>query len=90
MTDSLDIHPRSATSRETANLSFAAYAYMDGLRVIKATETRSRNGNLEYRFMFDDPHEKWDKLHFDFTNSEAARYDNAVRTLKQLCRRNGH
>lgn len=84
------IQPRKATSRETANLSFAAYAFMEGLRVIKASENRSRGGNLEYRFMFDDPGSRWDDLHFEFTNSEAARYDNAVRTLKQLCRRNGH
>jgi len=84
-----EIKPRGAAYKETANLSFAAFAYMKGMRIIRASERRGR-GNVEYSFGFDDAEDHWDAILFEFANSEASRFDNAVRTLKQLCKRNGH
>jgi len=81
--------PRGAAYKETTNLSFAAFAHMKELRIVKATERRGR-GNVEYSFGFDDPDDRWDELNIEFANSESSRFDNAVRTLKQLCKRNGH
>ena len=81
--------PRSAAKMETTNLPFAAFCYMRGLRIVRASENRGR-GNVEYSFGFDDPEGQWDALNFEYVNSESARFDNAVRTLKQLCKRNGH
>lgn len=78
--------PRQAAHKETTNLSFAAFAYMKDIRIIRAAEKRGR-GNVEYSFGFDDPDDRWDDLNFEFANSESARFDNAVRTLKQLCKR---
>jgi hypothetical protein len=71
--------------RETENLSFAAFCHMHGLRVIKGAEARSV-GKVVYRFTFDDSDSRWDELCILFANSEAARYDNAVRQLKLLCK----
>lgn len=82
-----EIQTKGPTHRHTDDLSFAAYAYMRGMRVLKATE--QRRGNVEYRFTFEDPDGIWDQLNVDFMNSQAAQYDNSVRQLKQWCRRNG-
>lgn len=84
-----EIQPRSAAYKETTNLSLAAFAYMRGMRIIRAAERRGR-GNVEYSFGFDDRDDEWDSVAFEFANSESARFDNAVRTLKQLCKRNSH
>jgi len=81
------VETKGPKHRYTDDLSFAAYVYMRGLRVIKATE--QRRGGVEYRFMFEDPDEKWEEIQVEFMNSEAAQYDNSVRQLKQWCRRNG-
>lgn len=86
-TNGTDGGPRNAQYKETTNLSFAAYLYMRGLQIVRATERRGR-GNVEYAFGFADPDDQWDAFNFDFANSESARFDNAVRMLKQLCRRN--
>lgn len=78
-------------TRVTDNLSFAAFAYMRGLRIRKGAEQRSRGG-VSYRFTFDDPSTaefpggRWDDLCIEFANSESALYDNAVRQLKLLCK----
>ena len=82
-----NVATRGAAVRETVNLSFAAFAYMQGLSIVRASEIRGR-GNVEYEFAFADVDERWDALHLAFANSESARFDNAVRTLKQLCKRN--
>ena len=84
--------PREARQKETENLSFAAYAHMRGLRVIRAQVWRRPNG-VRYLFVFDDPAAEgapegiWENLKLDFSNSEAQRYDASVRTLKKLCQR---
>jgi len=84
-----EVRPRNAAYKETTNLSFAAFAYMKGMQIIRATERRGR-GNVEYSFGFNDPGDRWDELNFEYANSESSRFDNSVRTLKQLCKRSGH
>ena len=81
------IEPRHARSKTTRDLAFAAYAHMKGLSIMKATECRKGNAN-EYEFSFDDPSERWEDLYVGFTNSEALKFDNSVRSLKKLCKRN--
>lgn len=81
--------PRQARYKQTRDLAFAAYAHMQGLRVKKAEECRKGNAN-EYRFSFDDPDGRWEDLYVSFANSEASRYDNSVRALKKLCKRNSN
>lgn len=79
---------RGAPVRETSNLSFAAYCYMNNLDVVRAQKSRGHGqGNVEYEFAFRDPETRWDDLQFAFANSESQRFDNAVRVLKQLCNR---
>jgi hypothetical protein len=83
---------RLARQRETENLSFAAYAHMRGLRVLRAQVWRRATG-VKYSFLFDDaptaenPDGAWTRLQLDFANSEAQLYDASVRTLKKLCQR---
>ena len=85
--------PRGARHKETGDLAFAAYANMQGLRVVRAREFR-KGPITEYKFAFDDPpteqhpHGRWDELQLDFANSESASFDATVRTLKRLCKRN--
>jgi hypothetical protein len=86
MQNEAKIEPRGAAQKETGNLSFAAFLYMKGFKIVKATQSRAR-GNVEYSFLIDDPDDQWDELSIEFANSESSRFDNAVRTLKQLCRR---
>ena len=78
--------PRSARVQQTTDLAFAAFALMSGLAVRRAEECRKGKAN-EYSFAFDDPDGRWDTLHVDFANSQALRFDNAVRSLKKLCKR---
>lgn len=86
------VRPREARHRQTENLSFAAYAHMRGLRVVRAQVWRKPTG-VRYLFIFDDPPAderptgSWDALVLDFANSEAQLYDASVRTLKKLCQR---
>lgn len=79
--------PRGAPWRETDDLSFAAFAHMRGLRLLKASE--QRRGRVEYAFTFEDPSGRWEGLQIEFANSECAQFDASVRTLKQCSRRNG-
>lgn len=81
------VQTRMPAVRETQSLSFAAYCHMRGMTIVKAAEARGR-GNVEYSFAFADPDARWDSYLIDWANSESGRYDNAVRTLKQLCKRN--
>lgn len=87
-----EVRPREARHRQTENLSFAAYAHMRGLRVVRAQVWRKPTG-VRYLFVFDDaptperPAGAWDALVLDFANSEAQLYDASVRTLKKLCQR---
>jgi hypothetical protein len=81
------IETKGPPHQHTDDLSFAAYAYMRGMRVIKATQ--QRRGQVEFQFTFEDPDGQWKALQVDFMNSEAVQYDNAVRQLKQWCRMNG-
>jgi hypothetical protein len=84
--------PRDAAFKETNDLAFAAYAHMQGLKVVKAVEWK-RGRAVEYKFTFDDPptvedpEGRWDALQIDFVNSEALQFDLSVRTLKKLCKR---
>ena len=71
--------------RTTTNLSFAAYVYMNGLKLSAAHTVQAPRGR-EYRFTFEDPGEVWDGLNISFANSEAQRHDQAVRALKLVCR----
>jgi hypothetical protein len=73
---------------ETTNLAFAAYCHMKGLRICRAQQVR-RAGALEYAFAVEDPDGKWNALRLEFANSEAAQFDDSVRTLKKLCRLTG-
>ena len=80
--------PRGARHKETGDLAFAAYALHRGLTVMRARERRrGGNGACEYGFAFEDPDDRWEELHVDFANSEAASFDAAMRTLKKLCKR---
>lgn len=85
--------PRQAAYKETGDLAFAAYAHMNGLKIVRAKEWR-RGNSLEFQFAFDDPPSadypdgRWDQFHIDFANSEAARFDSSLRSLKKICRRN--
>ena len=76
-----------AAVRETTNLSIAAFAVLKRLQIVKATERRG-HGTVDYEFTFLDPDGRWDGLQYEFANSQCAEFDNAVRTLKQLCKRN--
>ena len=79
---------RGAPVRETSNLSFAAFAYMNNLEIVRAYKSRGQGqGNVEYEFAFRDADGRWDDLLFAYANSESQRFDNAVRVLKQLCNR---
>ena len=87
------VQPRQAAYRETGDLAFAAYAHMMGLKIVRAKEWR-KGTSLEFQFTFDDPpveghsNGRWDQLHIDFANSEAATFDSSLRSLKKLCKRN--
>lgn len=87
--------PAGADIRETGDLAFAAYAHMRGLRVLRAREWRGRGSAVEYAFTFADPPTAtapagiWGELQIEFTNSEAAAFDAALRRLKRLCKQNG-
>jgi len=78
--------PRHAPIRDTGDLALAAYAHMNGFRVVKAEEMK-RGRITEYRFTVEDPDERWETLCLDFANSEAQRHDASVRMLKRLCKR---
>lgn len=86
------VRPRDARHRQTENLSFAAYAHMRGVRIVRAQVWRRPTG-VRYLFIFDDaptpeyPEGLWESLQLDFANSEAQLYDASVRTLKKLCQR---
>lgn len=81
--------PHGAQTKETGDLAFAAFALHRGLKVVRAREWRKdANGACEYHFTFGDPDDRWEQLHVDFANSEAAAFDAATRTLKKLCKRN--
>lgn len=80
--------------RETPDLPFAAFCHLRGLPLVEAREWRT-NGGVSYAFAFDDvasptqPEGRWGILALEFANSEAAKFDQAVLALKQLCRRRG-
>jgi len=74
--------------QKTANLAFAGYALMRGLRIVKAESHKETRG-MEYLFVFEDADDQWGNLLLEFANSEAQRHDQAVRQLKQLCKRGG-
>jgi hypothetical protein len=74
---------RGAAFRETDDLSFAAYAFQQGLRVVKGS-----SGRAGFAFTFADPDDRWEGLKVDWANSPEAAYDNAVRQLKNLSRNN--
>lgn len=82
--------PREARYKTTLDLAFAGYAHMNGLRLISA-----RQKEREFAFVFDDPSTednqdgRWDDLMMGFANSECAKYDASIRTLKKLCKRGG-
>jgi len=78
--------PRHAAIRDTGDLALAAFAHMEGFRVVKAEENK-RGRITEYRFTIEDPDERWESLCLDFANSEAQRHDASVRMLKRLCKR---
>lgn len=82
-----DVQTRGPAVQETQSLSFAAYCHMRGMPIVRANEVRGR-GNVEYAFAFADPDQRWEAFLIDWANSESGRYDSAVRTLKQLCKRN--
>ncbi len=89
-----NVRPREAAHRETGDLAFAAFAHMQGLKIVRAQEWR-RGSALEFSFTFDDPRTeecpdgRWDELHIAFVNSESSAFDASVRALKKLCKRNG-
>lgn len=74
--------PRDSRQKEVGDLAFAGYAHMKGIPLLKATRNRT-----EFLFVFDDPGDQLEALNLDFTNSEFANYDAAIRRLKKLCNR---
>jgi hypothetical protein len=96
MTEATAAARATARPRDTGDLAFAAFCMLRGLRVLRAQEHRPNGrGPLEYRFTFSDPPSpeapegRWDTLRVEFANSEAARFDAAVRSLKKLCKTGG-
>lgn len=79
--------PRQGRHRTTKDLALAAYVHMLGLKIVKAEECR-RGSTNEYMFTFEDPDGEWEGYHISYANSEASRFDNSVRNLKKLCKRN--
>tara|TARA_X000000950_G_C13835268_1_gene627905 strand:- start:1026 stop:1241 length:216 start_codon:yes stop_codon:yes gene_type:complete len=69
---------------KTSDLSIAAYLMMRGMKLHNAY----RGGNGQFMFEFNDPDGKGQLMAIDFTNSEAAAYDNHVRNLKKILYRN--
>ena len=93
MTEAIAAVRASIRPRDTGDLAFAAFCMLRGLRVLRAQEHRpGGRGPLEYRFTFADPptpeapEGRWEGLRVEFANSEAARFDAAVRSLKKLCK----
>ncbi len=82
---------REARHKTTLDLAFAGFAHMNELRLVSA-----RQKGREFEFIFDDPpldeypNGRWDDLMMGFANSDCARYDASIRTLKKLCKRGGH
>jgi len=80
--------PREARHKTTLDLAFAGFAHMNGLRLVSA-----RQKGREFAFVFDDPSSednpngRWEDLMMGFANSDCARYDASIRTLKKLCKR---
>jgi hypothetical protein len=96
MTEATAAGRATARPRDTGDLAFAAYCLLRGLRVLRAQEHRSGGrGPLEYRFTFSDPPSaeapegRWELLRIEYANSEAAQFDAAVRSLKNLCKTGG-
>lgn len=77
---------RNPRQKSTRDLTFAAYAHMQGLQILKADGSMT-NRAREFVFVFDDPDERWEDLTLSFANSESSRFDNSVRALKKLCMR---
>ncbi len=77
--------PKHSDYRTTGGMALAAYAHMNGMRIVKAEEFR-RGRVTEYLFTVHDPDGKWDQLCIDYANSEAQKHDASVRTLKRLCK----
>jgi hypothetical protein len=66
---------------ETSDIGVAAYIFMNDVEVLGAVSDSRRR----FRFIFNDEDGVCDTLKVSYVNSESARFDNAVRTLKKLC-----
>ncbi len=69
----------------TTDIGVAAYLLMNGLRVLSAR----RLAGGAFRFEFLDPGMVAEDLQIEYVNSEARRFDEAVRAMKKLCQDRG-
>lgn len=65
---------------ETSELSLAAFLIMNGLVLIKA----KKNDNGRFSFEIENPNENAEALAIEYLNSDFAKFDNHVRSLKKI------
>lgn len=73
--------PSGSTSR-TSDIGFAAFLFMNDLRVLAA---RRIPGSKQFEFVFEDPEARACDLQVAYVNSEARKFDEAVRAMKKMC-----
>ena len=65
---------------ETSDIALAAFLLMMGVALITAEKTKSG----KFKFEFHDPDSRIDVLAIEFVNSDFVKFDNAVRSLRNL------
>ena len=68
---------------ETRDMSLAAWMHANNKRIVSLTRTHERR--KEFIFVFRDKEQECPNLALDFLNSDAHRFDTALRSLKKMC-----
>ena len=69
---------------KTSDIAIAAYLMMKGMKLISA----SRGQRGRFKFEFDDPGDKGNKLAIEYVNSESAKFDSHIKNLKNIIFKN--
>lgn len=64
----------------TSNMGLAAYAMVQGLTLLGVAREKER-----FSFRLSDPERRREQLRVDFANSEVRKFDEAIKTLKDIC-----
>jgi hypothetical protein len=67
----------------TNDMSIAAWLRTKDVRIVKIEKNPERP--KEFNFVFDDSKNSCDEIALEFLNSDAHKFDTAMRTLKKMC-----